>query len=83
MSKFIKLSSLILNIAHINKIEIKKDLYRISLLTNSSSGFYIICTGFMHPLTFEYDICAQKHPIDYKIMSDYINKFELDKAQIV
>jgi len=76
MSKFLKVRNIVLNINSIHKISIYPNKYYI--ITNTFSGFGWLGVGFgMANISShnEYiEVCETKHPIDYKILSDWINK---------
>ncbi len=68
MSTFLRLSSVIINTKYIQKIIIKPDKYHIELMSNNISGGF----GFFSSNDYEIKLCANKHPIDYKILQDWI-----------
>lgn len=81
MSRFIKLSNIVLNVAHINKIDIGKNKYYINLLNNSPSGFYIFMFGVISSEYSNYIVCANKNPSDYKVVTEWLNKLENSNNQ--
>lgn len=78
MSKFIKLSHIILNTKHIHSIDVKPNKYYIRIMTNKFYGSNFSIAGFgMGSITShnsEIEVCAYKHPDDHKIVSDWIDK---------
>jgi hypothetical protein len=70
MSKFLKLTSMIINKNHINKIIIHPNKYDI-YLNHNINGFYFIGCGLIisHEVI---TVCENKSPIDYKNISDWI-----------
>jgi len=70
MSKFIKLTSVIINTRQINHIYIKPDKYIISIMSSNISGGI----AYFSSNDYEIKICANKHPIDYKILSGWIKE---------
>ena len=60
MSRFIKLSTIVINTNYINKILINPNHYSI-YLNNTNISF-----------DTKINVCAVKSPIDYNIMSDWI-----------
>ena len=51
---------------------IKHDMYYISLMSSKISGKISGGFGFFSSDDYEIKICANKHPIDYKILQDWI-----------
>ena len=76
MTKFLKLSSKIINIKHINIISIKPNKYNINVMTSDSTGYLISGNGSMSSHDVSIEVCAVKKPIDYKTVSDWINKID-------
>jgi hypothetical protein len=78
MSKFIKLTNLVLNTNNIYSIVIKPDKYSIHIVGNHISGFNWnflgIGAGSISSFTSEIEVCKNKHSLDYKIVSDWIDK---------
>ena len=72
MSKFIKLTSFIINTRRINHINIQHEKYYISLMSSNISGGF----GFFSSNDYEIKICANKNPIDYKILQDWIKELD-------
>ena len=79
MTRFIKLTNMILNTKYINKINIKPNLYCIQFIDKKiqGGGFLVAGFGFGNISSFdtyeEIEVCATKHAVDYKILSDWIN----------
>ena len=68
MSTFLKLSSVIINTKYIQKIIIKPDKYYIELMSNGISGGM----AYFSSNDYKIKLCANKDPIDYKILQDWI-----------
>jgi hypothetical protein len=77
MSKFIKLTNLIININYIQSIIIKPNKYYILVASNKFNGSKWSCAGFgigtISSYNSEIEVCETQHSIDYKIVSDWIN----------
>ena len=73
MSKFLKLSSVIINTRQINHIIIKSNKYYISLMSSNISGGI----AYFSSNDYEIKICANKNPIDYKILQDWIENQDI------
>jgi hypothetical protein len=78
MSKFLKLTNHIFNINDIHKINIYPNKYCIHIVTKKIDGFNWGIGGFgfgsMYSHTSELEVCKTEHSIDYKIVSDWIDK---------
>ena len=77
MSKFIKLTNLIININYIQSIVIKPNKYCINLASYKFDGSNWSVTGFgmgtISSYNSEIEVCETKHYSDYKIVSDWID----------
>jgi hypothetical protein len=82
MSKFIKLTSFLLNTNDIHKIVIHPNKYCIHIVNKKINGFnwsfYGFGLGSISSYTAEIEVCEKKHSSDYKIVSDWINKIILE-----
>lgn len=75
MSKFIKLSDMLLNVRHINRILIKPDKYKI-YMTERVDGFMFLGIGPVDSHDDAIEICAKKQPTDYTILANWIENCE-------
>jgi len=82
MSKFIKLTNFLLNTNDIHKIVIQPNKYYIYIIGKKIDGFNWSIGAFglgnISSYTSEIEVCETKHSIDYKIVSDWINKITVD-----
>ena len=78
MSKFLKFTNFILNTNDIHKIAIQPNKYLIHVVTKKMDGFNWGIGGFglgnISSYTFEIEVCKTEYPIDYKILSEWIDK---------
>jgi len=78
MSKFIKLTNVILNTSDIHKIVIQPKKYYIHIvgkvMYGSSWSIFGSGAGHITSLTSETEICETNDSADYKIISDWINQ---------
>jgi hypothetical protein len=78
MSKFIKLTNLIVNVNYIQTIVIKPNKYYINVITNKFDGSNWNVPGFgigtISSYNYEIEVCETKHSSDYKIVSDWIGQ---------
>ena len=73
MSNFIKLTSMLINTSKISMIEIQNNKYCIHLVENKLDGFWLFTSGYLKTIQ-KIEVCKEKHPIDYKNITDWINK---------
>lgn len=80
MSRFIKLTTLVLNIDYVRKITIQPKIYTIHLVNRDIFGHIGLCYGSGYGMisssSGEIEVCETKHPIDYKIVTEWLNKIE-------
>ena len=78
MSKFLRLTNLIININHIHTIDIKPNKYFINIMSNQFNGLQWTAAGFgfgnISSHNYEIEVCETKNSSDYKIVSDFIDK---------
>ena len=79
MSRFIRLTSLLLNTNDIHKIVINANKYDIHITTKEITGnSWIISAmfgmGSISTNNYKIEVCQTKDPDDYKILSEWINK---------
>ena len=76
MTRFIKLSDMIINTAKIIKIYTYPNLYSIHMSNNNLSGFHILSFGTISGGNDTIRICGQQNPSDYKIIETWINQIK-------
>ena len=78
MSKFLKLTNFLLNTNDIHKIVIQPNKYYIHIVGKKIDGFTWGVGGFglgnISSYTSEIEVCETNHSIDYKIVTDWIDK---------
>jgi len=74
MSRFIKLSNLIVNTSKIVKIETYADSHYMYMVNTRIEGFFLFSSGFIDSEDHIIKICKNKHPIDYEIVKEWIKK---------
>jgi hypothetical protein len=76
MTKFMKLTNLIINTNYIHSIVIKPNKYYINFVSNKFEGSSWSIGGFGMGSIFthnsEIEVCENKNLNDYKIVSDWI-----------
>ena len=76
MSNFIKFSSIVINASKIKTIHMQNNIYYITLTTNKFDGFMLFTNGYLNSNNDKIEICGKKNPIDYNILSEWINKIK-------
>jgi hypothetical protein len=80
MSKFLKLTNLLLNTNDIHKIIIQPNKYYIQIVSKKIDGFNwgigVFSLGNISSYTYDIEVCETKASTDYKIVSDWISKNE-------
>ena len=78
MKNFIRLTNMLLNTRDINMILIKPNKYYIHITSKKFDGYIWNFGGFGFGNISSYnntiEVCEINHSIDYKIMTDWINK---------
>ena len=74
MSRFIKLTSTIINTSHISKILINPNQYQINLITNEFDGS-------VGSSMEEIKVCKKENPKDYKSVSDWIDNCQKESQK--
>lgn len=73
MSKFLKLTSIIINKNYIHNINVaKNDKIVIKMMRNESDGFFLLGNGTMWSENTTINLCKIEHANDYKIVTDWI-----------
>jgi hypothetical protein len=72
MSKFINLSSCLLNKLHIVEIIKQPSKYRIYLTNSHFSGSMIFTSGYISSDSNIIEVCENKQPQDYRIITNWI-----------
>jgi hypothetical protein len=78
MSRFIKLTNMILNTHCIHKIVIEPNKYNIHIITRDIVGNHWTISacgmGSISTNSYNIQVCETSQPIDYKILTDWISK---------
>ena len=69
---FIKLTSMIINTKYITTILLKPSKYYIYIANHNINGFMLLGSGGLNSGKTEIKVCANKNPVDYKTVSDWI-----------
>jgi len=73
MSRFVKLTNVLLNTNYIRQILIQPNKYYIYVASETFSGFNFFGFGTISSNINWIQVCETKNPVDYKIISDWIN----------
>jgi hypothetical protein len=86
MSKFLRLTTFLLNTNDIHKIVIHSNKYMIHVISKKMDGFgfgfYGFGTGHLSSSTYEIEVCGKKHVNDYRKMTEWINRSDSSKGRI-
>lgn len=74
MSRFLKLSTKIINTRYIETIDIQPKMYKIALATKKYEGYILFGSGGIDFTYDDIEICEEKQPQDYALITDWINK---------
>ena len=78
MTKFLKLTNMILNPRNISQIVINPGKYFIHFMDKPVDGFMWVISGFgIGNITSVYsvlEVCSEKHKTDYDTLSEWISK---------
>jgi len=76
MTRFLKLTNMILNTNDIHKILIEPNKYYIRVMSKKNDGFLWLLAGSgvggISSFYEEIEVCQTKHTIDYKIVTEWI-----------
>lgn len=73
--RFIRLSKCIINPRFIEHIEIKENLYIISLSNNSINGNHLFSIGWINSSVTRFGICLNNNPEDYKTITKWLDTY--------
>lgn len=76
MTRFIKLSNMIINTAKIIRIDTRPNVYSMYMVNNYLSGFHILSFGSISGGNDTIHICGEKNAADYKIIETWINQIK-------
>jgi hypothetical protein len=74
MSRFIKLTNILINTNDIHKIIIQPNKYYIHIVSKDFLGFNLLGFGYIVSFSSKIEVCETNHSLDYKIVSDWISK---------
>lgn len=72
-SRFLRLTSFLLNINQIRKIDINPGVYKIHLIPTELSGFTLLGSGTFQSSSERYTVSEKDNLIDYKIITEWID----------
>ena len=73
MPRFIRFSNIIVNTAKISTIDILPTKYTIFINNHHLNGWFFVFSGTVESTDNKIEICKNKHPLDYKIMEEWID----------
>ena len=72
MSRFLRLTNLLINVNQIRRIDIKPNEYKIHVIPSELSGFMLLGSGTFQSAAERYTISEKEHETDYKMISEWI-----------
>ena len=76
MSRFLKLSSTIINISQIHRIKIEPNKYIIHLVPHYLDGLIVFGFGACNSSSISYTICEKEQKTDYQLVSKWLHYLE-------
>ena len=76
MWRFIRLSNIIINTSKIVTIDILPTKYVIFMCNHHLDGWFICGSGDVKSVGNKIEICQNKDPMDYIILTDWIKKID-------
>ena len=76
MSQFIKLTNIVINTTKIIKINTYQNKYHICMNNNILDGYLFISFGSIYTTDNIIEICKNKDPLDYQIITKWINSIK-------
>ena len=73
MSRFLKLTNIIINKNYIQNISINKDKFILHILSNNFDGVVMFGSGTFETRDTKIEVCKTKNFSDYKIVTDRID----------
>ena len=74
MTKFLKLSNMIINTAKIVTIDILPTKYTICMSNQKIDGWLLFTSGSVESRNSMIEVCENKHPIDYQLVKEWIRQ---------
>jgi hypothetical protein len=82
-SRFLRLTSFLINVNQIRRIDINPGVYKIHLIPNEFSGFTLVGSGTFQSSAETYTATEKDNIIDYKLISDWIDNDKNNKNEKV
>ena len=78
-SRFLRLTSFLLNVNQIRRIDINPGVYKIHLIPTELSGFTLVGSGTFQSSAETYTVIEKDNTIDYKLIDEWIKNNENNK----
>lgn len=82
MSKFLRLSSSVINTSYIRYIQIKQNTFHIEMFNNRIHGTMILGSGNMDVEDESFEVCAEEPPTDYKLVEEWIKNLDKETSSL-
>ena len=74
MTKFLRLSGVIINTAQIVTIDILPKKYIMNMCEQNIKGLLLFSFGSLNSNNTTIEVCENKHPIDYQLVKEWIRQ---------
>lgn len=82
MTKFLRLSTALINIGRINRVWIGPKAYQIYFSNPNISGFTLFGVGILSSNQESIHVMEKYHPEDYAIVSDWISSIDAGSREV-
>lgn len=82
MTRFLRLTNMLLNVNQIRLIEITPDKYKIRMISHTFGGYFIFGSGGFDSYNHDFDCCKKQHSTDYKIISEWLEQEENNNGKM-
>ena len=74
MTRFLKLTSIIINTAKIVTIDVLPTKYTICMSNQKIDGWLLFTSGAVESYNTKIEVCENKHPDDYQTVKEWIRQ---------
>ena len=76
MTRFLKLTNMIINTAKIVTIDVLPTKYTIRMSDQKMDGWLLFTSGSVESKNTEINVCKTEHPIDYQVVKEWVRNIE-------
>ena len=74
MTRFLKLTNIIINTAKIVTIDVLPTKYTIRMSDQKIDGWLLFTSGSVESINTKIEVCENKHPDDYQLIKEWIRQ---------